>query len=678
MSFLNKINVPLINSKITALGRQKIAEGNLNFKYYSFGDSQVDYNNTGSQYVLKPKDKNPNIKTHLTTEDCNPFHLLDGVKVLECCIHNPAKERGFFDETKGYSLKMDSKFVKKQGNVFSQQLNGTKFIDLQNTDFEDGDIIMFKIANATTGYIVPSSSTEPILYLFFKIYKTPTSTIIELDRNLPYLNYNDILIEYFIYDKDIEYYKSTNVNTLWDYENLNFKLECLNEDTYVWNFNIIWGENVIGTQADQQQFNEYCSYNYIGQKEYLGFNVDCPDEVPNPNCEDKLFAIDDDFIKSIGIIHYSNTNKTNLYGEHFYIAEPNDFKLQLQHVMWHRRYASGGTGTGTVLGMTFVADTTKKYVGSGNTNIEYYDLVEDSTLIEPSGSPLVVGRIYNTLQTVVIHNPDLLAALSYKSNRNFTLPKLAGKMISPSTSGQGILPKGKTMYMTYTLEADTVVQHILPQQQYLKFVNTTNSNKDVEFFLERTGFLPYMRQREAVGYDGLGFSFHRFKILYQIVDNGARPVSSDWKAIDFTNNFLVDLIGNTINPLKLEVQNSAQTGFIVNAARIATETPYNLNVLNVPDVNCPNVMGFGCEYFLYGNIAVEIGACVYKSIFELVLDSDYINRSDNPTWNTNQNLKLTEIGIYDDKYNLVMINSLYEQIEIQENTKSLIEIQMDF
>lgn len=673
MSFLNKINVPLISSKITAVGRQKIAEGNLNFAYYAFGDSQAHYAGTNNQNILKPKDGNPNVKTFLTGTDCAPFQTLDGLKVLECCLHNRAKERGFFDENDSYKLKLNSTHVKKYGEVFSQQLNGSKLIDIQTTQFDDGDIIVFKIANDVTGYLVASETTAPVPYLFYKITKTPTSTVIELDRNLPYLTYNDIVINYYILDKDVTDYSTNNANVLWDYEDLKFKIECLEEDTYIWNFNIVWGENVIGTQSNQQQYTDYCSFDYLGQKEYLGYDVDCPDP-STTTCEDKLLGIDEDYIKAIGIIHYTNNNKTNLYGEHFHIASANDFKLTLQSLMWHRRYFAGGSGTADTLGMVFVANPTKKFIS--NTNIAYYDLVEDSSLIAPTDTAIVVGRIYADLQVVVIHHPDLLAAMSYKSNRNFTLPKLAGKMISPSTS-TGILDKGKTMFVTYTFEADNGIQHILPQQQFLKFVNNTLNSKDVEFYLEKVNYLPYMKQKESMGYDGFGFSFHRLKVLYQIVDNGQTPNSANWLAIDYTNNFLVDLIGNTINPLKLETQNSAQTGFTINTVKAASATSYDISILGVPDENCPNIMGFGCEKFLFGNLDVEIGVCVYKSIIEIVLDSDVIVKSTNPTWD-NQNLKLTEIGIYDDQYNLVWINNFYKPIEITENTKSLIEIQIDF
>lgn len=677
MSFLNKINVPLINSKITAIGRQKIAEGALNFKYFAFGDSQIDYHNlAGSQNILKPKDKNPNIKTYITKADCLPFHELSGIKVLECCVHNRAKERGFFDENNDYALKLDGKYITSSGTVLSQQINGTKNITLPNTDFNDGDFILFKINNPVTGYLSGSETEIPVPYLFFKITKNPTSKILELDRNMPFLNFQDISINYYIFSKDLADYKSSNANVLWDYEDLNFQIECLEEDTYIWNFNVVWGENVIGTQDNQQQFTDYCSYDFIGQKEYLGYNLDCCYTTASANCDDKLLAVDDTYVKAIGIIHYTNTNKSNLYGEHFYIANNNDFKLHLETLMWHRRFFVGGTATGNELGMTFVVDTERKYVP--NTNIAYYDMIEDPTLISSSTTAMVVGRVYADLHIATVHHPELLAAMMLKSNRNFSLPKLAGKMISPSNPSNAILPKGKTLFLTYTFEADNGILHILPQQQYIKFVNNTSYGKDVEFSLEDVNLLPYMRQKESASYDGFGFSFHRFKIVYQIVDNGQRPVSNAWKTIDYTNNFITDLVGNTINPLKLEVQNSAQTGFIINDFKLSLSQDFNISILNVPDEFCPDVMGFGCEQFLFGNIDVEIGACLYKTIFELTLDSDVFVNSTNPTWNKNQNLKLCEIGIYDDKYNLVLFSSLFEQIDIAENTESLIEIQMDF
>jgi hypothetical protein len=45
----------------------------------------------------------------------------------------------------------------------------------------------------------------------------------------------------------------------------------------------------------------------------------------------------------------------------------------------------------------------------------------------------------------------LLSVISYKSNRNWTLPKLAANLTAPS-SENGILPVDATMYLSYSLE----------------------------------------------------------------------------------------------------------------------------------------------------------------------------------------------------------------------------------
>jgi hypothetical protein len=46
------------------------------------------------------------------------------------------------------------------------------------------------------------------------------------------------------------------------------------------------------------------------------------------------------------------------------------------------------------MGMSFIATGSTKYVT--NTNIEYVDLIEDSTYV--SGTPLVIGRVYTQLK----------------------------------------------------------------------------------------------------------------------------------------------------------------------------------------------------------------------------------------------------------------------------------------
>lgn len=682
MSYINKTYSPLVNSKITAKGRQNLAAGKLNFKYYVFGDGEVDYNKvTIDDYILKPKDFNPDIKTFLLQSDCNPFRSLDSnsLKVIECCLHNKIASKGFFNlGNLSTTLNVDQKYVKKQATVFSQQLNGSTSINLGHTDFEDGDFILFKIVNPTVGELSATETDSPVIYLWFRLTTFKTSTVITLDRPLPYLNYNNVEVNYYIVDKNFKYFDKSNSHLLWDYNNLEFKESCLEEDTFVWNFNAVWNEDFIGVQDTQEKFTDFGSYAYVGQKEYLGYNLKCPQVINNSavDCHDKLNGILDDIIRGIGIIHYSNMNIKNQYGEYFHISEADNTKVEvvLPTIMWHGR-DFGGSTLGTHLGMVFESDiTTLKHVD--NTNIEYYDLIESSLLIQSGQTPMVVGRVYHQLKIITVHNPELLAALSYKSNRNFTLPPLKGKMVQ-SQNNNGILLKNKSLYLTYSLEANESYKYCLPQQQYLRFDNSTSTDKDIEFTIENINRLPYMRKKESVGYDGLGFYAHKIKILYQITDIGERPKSNSWISVDYTNNVLTNFVNDTIDPFKLENQNAAEIGFKLNIIKVASGITYNIGEIGYPDINCPDIMNFGDEVFLFGNINAYAGACIYKNVIELQLDEGLFVNSTNPTW-SNQQLRISEVGIYDDKYNLVMIAKLYNPIEIIENSLSLFQIEHDF
>jgi hypothetical protein len=145
-------------------------------------------------------------------------------------------------------------------------------------------------------------------------------------------------------------------------------------------------------------------------------------------CNTVGLSYDDEVSKSISILHYTNNAISSLYGEFLYIDATNNkiVKLIFPDLMYHR--SKFATTSGVTMGMSFIATGSTKYVT--NTNIEYVDLIEDSTYV--SGTPLVIGRVYTQLKTIVIHNDEIIAALSYKSNRNWTLPKLAATVASPS------------------------------------------------------------------------------------------------------------------------------------------------------------------------------------------------------------------------------------------------------
>jgi hypothetical protein len=694
MSYIIEKKNPLILTKLTAKGRQKLAKGALTWSYWSLGDSEVDYKNInlvptelGTLNILKPKDFQPNTKTFIEKVDCSILIPIEPAErqVIECCVKNKAVERGFFSGTTD-ELITSSNYIKTYGKVNLSQFNGTATIDIGTVDFNDGDYILFKIAKPTTGDLSYSETEAAVLYLWYKIEKTPLSTIITVDRYLPYFSFlTNVPVNFYIFpggESITEFYGSGSTIPYWNNETLEFISNCdlSKEDVNVLNMNNVWNETMAGTQSAYEWYKYYGSMDYIGQKEYLGYNIDCPEVIEAPtDCEDRLLSVYDDYVKVIGIIHFTNLNISNDYGEKFHIDHDLDefLTIKMPTIMWHRRWF-GGSNVGNIIGMNFISSGALKEVQ--NSNITYYDLIEDPAFINPSGTTMIVGRVYPDLKIVTIHDEELLATMSYKASRNFTLPRLDGRMIFPLNGlGTGVLAKGKTMYMTYVLEANNGLQYFLPQQKYTKFINNSKIDRDIEFSIEDTGLLPYMRQLEQGGYDGLGFYANRFKVLVQIVDNpDDRPEPENWVALNYTSNNITYVNNYTINPILFENQNIQETGFILNKTKYLTGTVYNLSNLQIPLLNCPEDLQFGDERFFFGNLDTFIGACIYRTVFKLIIDVNEYVKSSNPTWTDGNDFYFTEVGLYDEDQELVAITKMSRPVKMDQNTKFALEISLDF
>lgn len=688
MSYINRKNSAIISTKLTAKGRESIATGNLDWSFWSIGDSEVDYDNIDNILpsgeglaIIKPKDINPHIQSYLEMGDCEITNALNfsNKKVEKCVVSSPAKERGFFSGDT-YELKLNTPFTKDYGTINLSALNGTYELDLGGADYNDGDYLLIKIAPSIIGQLSPSETGIPVLYLTYKIRRKNLSSIVILDRRLPFFSFlpNNI-INYYIFEggESIDnLFSSPSQAVYWNNETLEFASDCdlSLKDVEVVNMNNVWSESLAGTMLFNENYLQYGSSKYLSTKEYLGYNTDCPEIIPeSEDCEDKLLSVYDDYVKGISIIHYTNNNISNEYGEFLHITDNGSVMLDFPTIMYHRR--AFGTEDGNVLGMRFVSDNTK--YNTASTEIEYYNLIEDPNLVD--GEPISVGRIYPTLKIITIHDEELLAAISYKSNRNFTLPRLNGSLISPINGiGNGVLKAGKTMYVTYALESNNGLMYSLPQQKYTKFVNKTKIDRDVSFKIEDINQLPYMRHIERAQYDGMGFYAKTFKVLCQIVDNQEdRPLPDKWIAIDFTNNAITNAAGLSIDPLKFERQNSQANGFLLDNVKFSSGIIYDLNVLDIPYMDCPDELNFGDERFHFGVYNAKIGACIYKSKFNINIDSNKFNNTSNKSYSGGQ-LYATEIGLYNSNKELIAISKLSRPIMLKENTKFSVEISMDF
>ena len=428
--------------------------------------------------------------------------------------------------------------------------------------------------------------------------------------------------------------------------------------------NIPYSEDILGTTGttEYEKHINYGSYDLIGEK------------------DNYLYESGAAFLKSAGIIHYSNKTISNLYGEFLHIdGDTKSVKIHLPDLMYHRRTFSGGTSTGDKMGMTFVANGAAISIGSNG--LKYMELLEEEILV--SGVPQAVGRVYPDLKIIVVDNPEVVAAMSYKGNRNWTLPELNLAFANPAGGvGTGSLDVNETIYVTYSVdnESGTGIAPALPNQNYSTITNNSASSLDVQFNIEDVNLLPYMQDDAASG----GFYGDTFKVIYQITTDGDRPTSEAWNVLDFTSS--VDGGGSFVLPATLETQNplAVTPSFQLTQANTATATTYSvIDTLTMPTSAAPELLQFGDERFFYGNIETFIGATIFKTIFKISINAtDFnattnISRSNIPAENP-PNIKVSEVGIYDSDGELVIISKLSVPVELTPGKTVILELSMDF
>ena len=744
MSYINKQSTTLVRVKLTDIGREQLAKGQLTFNNYIIGDSEVDYRYVKgwSQFVpsvgaatgefwfpeadgnivknifskvLRPKDDNPFFSTFLLDQSNQflfPLNQQSNIQLIKGLVSNEAADRGFFSGStvdSGLVAQTSSTFIKESGTIDLSKFDGTLdltpyaqgeiVLDTALTATSVNDYIVFRFSNPTLGNVTGDTMTAATVNTFYNITEISGSTI-KVDRALPTLSaYSGTIITYYTIpggdDPADDYYGLSSLTAYWNTGTLSFDSSCdiCVENIPVWNMNNTWVENLAGQYKDSpinyHEHNLFGSEQFAGTKQYLGYN----NTLTVSSTGTKLDSISyiDTFQKGICVIHYTNSCVSNFYGEQFYVDEDTGKLLNLDiPVMWHRRN-DGGTGSGTTLGMRFVSDTILKTTATNN-DIDYYDLIEFSGMSVTPTMPMVVGKVFPQLKIVVIDNEELIAAMSYKSNRNYTLPDLAGELVrSVGGNCTGVLKAGESLYMTYWLSntgtgatgTTTVTTPTLPCQRYTVLDNTTNSDKDVQFRINDIDQLLYMRKRESAGYDGYGFFADNFKLLAQVIDKKlvSRPSPSLWRVVDFTSINITDVSGETINPELLENQNPNTTGFILTGALYsgASATTFSLgDELDMSSASNYGKMTFGDERLFYGNLRTHIGATVFKTLFNINIDGASIASTSNPTFGFGDDRYVSEVGILDNNQNLVLVGKLSRPIRLGNTTTASLELTIDF
>lgn len=681
MSYISKNTGAFVNARLTDKGRELLSIGLLNFATFRLGDSEVDYSTLGASYnialqnILKPKANQPDLKTPIfpTSTAVVPDVSIDQLvpTVLQTIVQAP--EKGFFNydstattieytayTTTGYTVLSDT-------IIPIVNMNGTNIVSVNqgpsyttgSTEPSIGDLMMVKMSNPDL--TLPQSLgvveiNTPVPYLWYKVQSLSGSVsantlVVEVDRNLPDFSTSGSLNEAYtmFYPQD---------GWLFD--------TGLYSGGTVWNMNNVWSYGIPGVDPTTYEgFPNYGSESFVGSKEYYGYTS-----------EFKLTGSTSGFcddVNSVSIIHYSNAencyNQPELtYGQKFYVDTTISESpiLKMPTLMWHRKVFSG-SGTGDIIGHTFVATgNTKAVTLNGNlTQIKYYDLVDSET------PTISVGRLFPDLQTITIDDQELVSALSYKSNRNWTLPQLNYGL---ATSPTGFFNLTEDVYVTYILESTSGYTSGM-HSQYITCVTfgvdcaPDVSSKDINITFP-AGQLPYMYTS-----GGTGWYADTFKILVQKVPTGTYPDPANWTEMDFTSDISGHVVGNRIDPLNLEAST-----FTITNTTFTSGTTYNLDdYINIPLNGETDILQFGDEQFFYGNLEASGIITNYRTVFNFTIPPNQWNFSINPTYaGSGQNVRISEIGVYDNVGNLVAIGKFIIPIEKTITTTILLEIALDF
>jgi hypothetical protein len=582
--------------------------------------------------------------------------------------------------------------------------------------------------------VCPPTPTPDCLTNMYSCYLMLTYRIIDvcedvltLDRSLPdYRSFSpDCFARVIVYPPSMTVqYDTYTPRPHWDDNVIDFESICDIDqfNVQIWNMNIPWTENPAGLIPTLfEGYTQFGSINYIGSKEYFGYNSSKGQTDTDPpyyyNSFDEKIVVTPEEQKAISILHYTNQTIDFFYGEKFALqpydntnqedttGQARNFKVHIPWLMWHKN-------SECCFGQTFWVDPPGfdgknlfqvQYLRSkinqdmNQPGLRYYNLWD--TNANSNGLPSRVGKVFPDSKIIVFDDEEIVAAMSYKSNRNFTLPAPQISLITPNvcdttTSSQGILTGNtEAMYITYVLENDGGFTNWLHCNYYSYIVGNNNEcNPDVsknvsvrfgsEFpCLTQPGYAPVTTTTTTylpvtttttttTTYPPLtttttthcpicdiesGFWATNFKVLAQKVVAGQRPDPTKWKLIDFTPQIQNGFINGYVTQSSL-----TGTTFIVSPENYSSAPFYNLNnyIDLVPVGTTGRKLNFGDEYYFYGNIETDIQATIYEMKYKINLSQAEFKKSQNPSWVDGTPSYITEIGLFDENKDLLVLSKL--------------------
>jgi hypothetical protein len=669
-SYLQPEPLTYINIKLTDAGRRKLSLGQLNFSSVVFSDKETNYgiDRTGNydlscgNRILSPIDVEPQLTKNYDGSDPTPIQSVGSATKIVTAM---TESVGFFS---GYTdnWMVNSGFTLGHSVISysAQTPSGFNTIEMTGgTYFPQGGELMFVVWNTIQNSGATYSdnlilSANPSVSLWYRVLSANTGTsIVTLDRDLP--NFGSTLATssqktnayFYPFDGIQQYYGSAST-----------------ADARVWNLNVVRTSSEIGTTPLISGYTTYGSIEYNGTKQFLGFSSET---------------------KNLGIVHYTNNFTGNTYAEQLVEGT---VSIDIPTLMWHR--TAGNTGQVMTWGGKFtdeygptvfdtVAQTSYRPLRDGN-----------------SSTSLEVGRVYHKFKIIVITDQELLQAITFKSNRNYTLPPTTLDVSSapnfPLTQSLAspFVKSGYTYFVTYITESDYLYSsgssygypYSMPCGYYSELngsqvAATSDSYLKVNFPINA---FPYMRSSTGMDtFSGTGWNANKLQLLVNKVDVNTNPYAKpgnlntdSWKLISLnTGNGIYSGGSTTIDPLQLQGYS-----FVISQEDYDSGTTYSMTGSYSAFTQNMDYLTFGDEYIFYGNVTAGIRATVFKSILTAVMpDTSYngtLNASFDISYDTD--IYVTEIAVLDSTGDLVAVGKPTEPIKKNSNRYLAIQLEIDF
>ena len=700
MPFIQPEPFTFFNIKFTDHGRRLASTGKINFNSVIISDREIDYSidRDGKYDILNNKIldvtdyyQDSELANYDATDPFTNFVSQENggtnfLPVNNTSNFNVTTER--LEITGSTSSTTISNFVKGTKSLaYSSNISnwGTNKITFAGGGYSPivNDIVAIPwVSPDYSGSYDPTTmpQNDPCVLSFYKIISAVTAGSVYLvDRPIPDFDTGPTLTCQFFRNNMIENYFGSGTTT----------------DPGVWNMNIVRTNDVIGTQIstiDQiSGFTTYGSIQYNGTKHFFGFKNELP---------------------AFGVIHYTNKFTGNTYAEMFVEGT---FEMNLPGIMWHHCYEAYYNNDLTIpFDALNASGTTWGLFLSDAIGVTMYDPISKSTyrnLYDGRNSEAFsVGRVYHKLQIIIITDQELLTALSYKSNRNYTLPDYelylsdmpqlglypAYAYSASTVSGYtatGLIDNGYDYFVTYIAENDPYSSSVsignapsLPCG-YIKKIKGSRDNNGNEQYLKLRftvpNSFPYMRDdNELLNVNlGTGWNANTVQLLVnkQLTSDNfdiANVPSNQWVRVSdktLGGNGVyraLDYGDDTIDAKKLNVYE-----FVISKEDYLSGSTY---LINTGMTLSQNYLNFGDECFVYGTIKTGIAASVYKTKFQVYVDDSNLNRSNNSTFDPeiDNNTYITEIAVLDDKQNVVAVGK--PTYPIRKNNIRWLTLQLDF